>query len=88
VGQVAHVGAAVVLVHGDAQHAQVAHLVPQVHGELVVAVDLGGARRDLGLGKVAHRVAQGVDIGARVGSAGSGQVPWQGLRSLFVAIVV
>ncbi len=62
VRQVAHVRAAVFLTHGDAQHAQVAHLAPQVHGELVVAVDFGRAGGDFGLGKVAHRVAQSVDV--------------------------
>jgi hypothetical protein len=62
VRQVAHVGAAVFLAHGDAQHAQGAHLLPQVHRELVVAVDLGRAGRDLGLGKLAHRIAQRVDV--------------------------
>jgi hypothetical protein len=39
-----------------------AHLAPQVHGELVAAVGLGGQRGDLGLCKVAHGVAQGVDV--------------------------
>jgi hypothetical protein len=39
-----------------------AHLAPQVHRELVAAVDLGGARRDLGLGEGAHGVAQRVDV--------------------------
>ena len=64
--QVAHVGAAVFLTHGDAEHAQVAHFLPQVHGELVVLVDLSGARCDLGLCKFAHRVAQGVDVFAKL----------------------
>ena len=31
-------------------------------GKLVVAVDLGRARGDLGLGEVMHRVAQRVDV--------------------------
>mmetsp|Transcript_26227 Transcript_26227/g.61964 ORF Transcript_26227/g.61964 Transcript_26227/m.61964 type:complete len:421 (+) Transcript_26227:5135-6397(+) len=66
VGQVAHVGAAVLLGDGDAQHAQLAHLAPQIHRELVAAVDLGGAWRDLGLGKGAHRVAQSVDVFAEL----------------------
>jgi hypothetical protein len=33
-----------------------------VHRELVAAVGLGRQRRDLGLRKVAHRVAQRVDV--------------------------
>ena len=67
-------GAAVFLGHGDAQHAELAHLAPQVHRELVAAVDLGGARRDLGLREGAHRVAQRVDVFAELevrGRAGS-----------------
>ena len=66
VGQVAHVGAAIFLAHGDAQHAQIAHLLPQVHGELVGAVDLCGAGGDLFLCKGAHCVAQGVNVFAEL----------------------
>ena len=44
----------------------VAHLAPQVHRELVAAVDLGGARGDLGVGEGAHRVAQRVDVFAEL----------------------
>src|SRR5471032_2267238 len=66
VGQVAHVGAAVFLADGDAEHAQRAHLAPQVHGELVAAVDFGGAWRDFGGGELLHRFAQGGDIFAVV----------------------
>jgi hypothetical protein len=62
VREVPHVGTAVLLRHGDAQHAQVAHLAPQVHRELVAAVDFGGAGGDLLVGKGAHRVAQRVDV--------------------------
>jgi len=57
VGQIAHIGATVLLGRSDAQHPQIAHLAPAVHWELVVAIDLGGAGRDLGLRKIAHRVA-------------------------------
>ena len=62
VRQITHVGAAVFLAHGDAQHAQVTHLAPQVHRELVAVVDLGRAGGDFGLRKVIHRFAQGVDV--------------------------
>ncbi len=48
--------------HGDAEHAEVPHLAPQVHRKLVGAVDLGRARRDLGLREIAHRVAQRLDV--------------------------
>ena len=37
--QIAHAGAAVFLLHGDAEHAEVAELAPQVHRERIVAVD-------------------------------------------------
>ena len=62
VRQVAHVGATVFLAHGDAEHAQLTELAPQVHGELVAAVDLGSARGNLCLGKVAHGIAQGINV--------------------------
>ena len=61
--------------HGDAEHAELAHLAPQVHRELVAAVDLGGARRDLGLREVAHRVAQRVDVFAEL-EVEAGQCSW------------
>ena len=66
VGQIAHVGTAIFLAHGNAQHAQSAHLLPQVHGELVGAVYLGGARCDLFLGKGVHCVAQCVNVFAEL----------------------
>ena len=66
VGQVAHVGAAVFFADGDAEHAQLAHLAPQVHRELVAAVDLGRARGDLGGGELLHGFAQRGDVFAVV----------------------
>ena len=66
VRQVTHVGAAVFFAHCDAQQAQRAHFAPQVHGELVASVNLGSAGGDLGLGKIPHRVAQGVDLLAKL----------------------
>ena len=65
-GQVAHLGAAVFLVDGDAEHAQVAHLAPQVHRELVAAVDFGGARGDFDGGELLHRFAQRGDVFAMI----------------------
>jgi hypothetical protein len=47
--------------------------LPQVHGELVAAVDLGGARGDFGLGKIAHGVAQRVNVFTQL-EVESGQV--------------
>ncbi|OIQ86770.1 hypothetical protein GALL_313590 [mine drainage metagenome] len=78
VRQIAHAGAAVGLGHRDAQQSEVAELAPQVHRELVVAVDLGRARRDLGDGEVAHRVAHRVDVGAEL-EIKSGEVHGHGL---------
>ena len=66
VRQVAHVGTAIFFTHSDAEHAQAAHFLPQVHRELVELVDLSGAGRDLGLRKFAHRVTQGVDVFAEL----------------------
>ena len=61
VRQVTHRGAAVFLLDGDAEQADVAHLAPQVRREDVVAVDLRRARRDLAVGELLHRRAQHVD---------------------------
>ena len=66
VRQVAHVGATIFFTHGDAEHAQAAHFFPQVHRKLVGSVDLCRTRGDLGLGKVAHRVAQCVNVFAEL----------------------
>ncbi|MDT4822676.1 hypothetical protein FQZ97_558830 [compost metagenome] len=66
VGEIAQVGAAVFLVGRHAQHAEFAELAPEIHRELVAAVDFCGARRDLGLREIAHRVAQHVQIFAQV----------------------
>ena len=62
VGQVAHVAAAVLLLHGDAEQAHVAELAPQVHGKLVVAVDVRRPRGDFLLAHLVDRVAQHVDL--------------------------
>jgi hypothetical protein len=62
VREVAHVAAAVLLLHRDAEQAHVAELAPQVGREFVVAVDLGGARRDFLLAHLVNRVAQHVDV--------------------------
>ncbi|MCY1454175.1 hypothetical protein D9M71_712220 [compost metagenome] len=66
VRQVAHVGAAVFLGHGDAEHAEVAHLFPGVHRELVGAVDLARARGQFGLGPRTHGIAQHLDVFAQI----------------------
>ena len=66
VRQVSHVSAPIGLGHGDAQHAQIAHLAPQVHGELIRLIDLRRARGNFGLGEITHRIAQCVDIFAQV----------------------
>ena len=66
VGQVAHIGAAVFLADGDAEYAEVAHLAPEVHRELVAAVDLGSARGDFGGGELGDCFAQRGDVLAMV----------------------
>ena len=58
--QIAHAGAAQVLLDGDAEQAQVPHLAPQIGGEFVVAVDPRGARGDFPAGEAAHGPAQHV----------------------------
>src|SRR5690606_6651616 len=44
--------------HRDAEEAHVAELAPEVLGELVRAIDLGGQRRDLLLGELVHGAPQ------------------------------
>src|SRR2546427_8928406 len=63
--RITHQGTAVRLVHGDTEKPERAHLLPQIGGELVRAVDFGGARGDLGLSEAARRGAQHVDILAK-----------------------
>ena len=59
--EIAHRGAAVLLLDGDAEQTQVAHLAPQVGRELVRVIDVRGARRDLVRGELLHRRAQQID---------------------------
>jgi len=66
VGQVAQLGAAVLLLHRHAVQAEVAELLPEVVREQVVAVDVGGAGGDLVGGEVLDRAAQRVDGLAQV----------------------
>ncbi len=47
--------------HGDAVQAEFADFRPQVFGKEILAIDRIGARRDFGLGKGAHAVAQHVE---------------------------
>ena len=56
--EVAEARAAVLLLHRDAEQAQLAELRPQCARELVGLVDLGGDRRDLVGGEAAHAGAQ------------------------------
>src|SRR5690606_24732146 len=66
VGEVAHGAAAVLFLDGDAEQAHVAEFAPQVHGEFVAAVDVGGAWCDLRFDKLLYRVAQHVDAVTQV----------------------
>ena len=62
VRQIAHGRTAVFFFNGNAQHTELAHLAPQVHWELVIAVDGSCARRDFGLRESMHRVAQRIHV--------------------------
>src|SRR5215831_11756413 len=64
--EVAHAGAAILLLDGDAEEPERTHLRPQLDREAVGPVDLGGERRDMVLGKAAHRRSQHVDLRAEV----------------------
>jgi hypothetical protein len=64
--QIAHARAAIGLGDGDAQQTQVAELAPQIHRKLICAVDLGRARSNFLLGKVAHGLAQSGDVFAEL----------------------
>jgi hypothetical protein len=58
--EIAHACAAVIFFHGDAEDAEVAHLAPQIVGEIVLPVDVGGAWRDLVAGEAHDRIAKHV----------------------------
>jgi len=61
--QITHARAAVFFVGCDAEHTEVAEFFPQIHRELVVAIDLGCARGDFGPGKFGYGSAQGGNVG-------------------------
>src|SRR5216683_4266673 len=69
--QIAHAGAAICLLDGDAVETQRAHLRPQLDRETVGPVDLGSERRDAIFGKAAHRRAQHVDLRTEIKIEGS-----------------
>src|SRR5205823_4327346 len=51
---------------GDAENAELAHFFPQIHRELVAAVDFRGAGRDFRCSKLLHRFAQRGDVFAMI----------------------
>ncbi len=55
--------AAVLLGGGHAEQAELAHLVHDLDGEVVLAVPLRGVRRDLGLGELADDLAERLVLG-------------------------
>ena len=63
--QVAHVGPAVFLADRHPEHADLAHLAPQVHRKLIRTIRFSGERGNLGFGKSPHGIAQHVDIFAQ-----------------------
>lgn len=66
VGQIAHVGAAILLRRGHAEQAEVAKALPEVGREQIGFLDLGSARGDLRLDEGAHGVAQHADVFAQI----------------------
>jgi hypothetical protein len=64
-GEVAEPGTAPFFLDRDAEEPKRAELRPQLAREGVGAIDLLGARCNLVLGEVAHRVAEHVDIAAK-----------------------
>ena len=65
-GEIAHVGAAILLRRGHAEQAEIAKTLPEVGREQVGFLDLSGARRHLRLDKGAHGVAQHADVLAQI----------------------
>ena len=53
-------GTAIFLLGGDAEQAHIAKFAPEIGGEIIDPVDLGGARRDFRLGEAAHLFAHGL----------------------------
>src|SRR5262249_15112359 len=64
--EIAQAGAAKFLLDRDAENSDVAHLPPEIGGELVLAVDVGGARRDLPGCEARPRVADHLRVIAEI----------------------
>ena len=58
--EIAEAGAAILLLDGDAVQAERADFGPEIAGELIAAVDFGGARRDFVLRERIYRLAYSV----------------------------
>ena len=58
VREIAHAGAAVLLLDGDAEQPERAELAPEIGGKIVGGIDLRRARRDLVGGEILHLAAQ------------------------------
>jgi hypothetical protein len=69
--QVAHAGAAELLLDGDAKQAEIAELAPQIGGEIVIPIDVGGTRGDLGVRERPHAFPQRLGRLAQVEVQGS-----------------
>src|SRR5258707_354695 len=61
-GEIAHPGPTVFFARRDAEHAERAELGPELARKGIAAVDLVGARRDLGIGEAHHALAQRRDV--------------------------
>src|SRR5258708_28647330 len=65
-GEIPHAAAAVLFLDSNAVEAERTHSWPQLDRETIGAIDLGGERRNLRIGKIAHRRAQQVDLGTGI----------------------
>src|SRR4029077_18426878 len=61
--EVAHAGAAILFLDGDAMQAELAHLRPQLDRKAVGSIDLGGKGCHAVFGKATYRRPQHVDLG-------------------------
>jgi hypothetical protein len=75
--QITHIDATVLLADGHAEQPQIAELLPQIGGELVVPIDLVGPWGDFFLGEGAYRIAQHVE--------GFAPVEFQAMEGHFVS---
>jgi hypothetical protein len=64
--QIAHAGAAMVFVNGNAKHAEITEFPPKISGEFIGLVYFCRARRDFISGKACHLISQHIGGLAKV----------------------